>query len=45
MQVSISYLLAQLVSLTQPLVDSHPANSTSPATGTGMEFPPGNSPN
>ena len=45
MQVSISYLLAQLVSLAQPLADARPASSTSPATGTGMEFPPGNSPN
>jgi len=44
MQVSISYLLAQLVSLAQPLASACPTSSTSPAIGTCMEFPPGNSP-
>ena len=44
MQVLISYLLALLVSLAQPLVDARPASSISPTTSTGMEFPPGNSP-
>jgi len=33
MQVSILYLLTQLVSLAQPLVDARPTSTTRPTTG------------